>query len=149
MITFFVPGTPVAKGSARAFFRKGMKHPVVVQDNAERQRPWASLISLKAEEAGLRPVAGGVTLTLRFQMPRPKAHFRADGTVKPTFTILRHTKKPDLDKLVRLVKDALKGIGYSDDSEVFHVDAEKFYGPNPGVSIAIEPAQERKEAVVS
>ena len=63
-ITLFVPGIPVAKGSARAFYRKGMAHPVVVQDNAARQKPWASLISLTAEQAGLHPLAGGCVLRI-------------------------------------------------------------------------------------
>lgn len=134
MITFFVPGVPVAKGSAKAFFRKGMKFPVVVQDNVEKQRPWASLISLKAEEAGCTPVTGGCALTLLFWMPRPKCHYRASGELKPAARV-PHTKKPDLDKLLRCVKDALSGIAYQDDSQVTRIEAKKEYlhmGRQPG-----------------
>lgn len=140
MITFFVPGVPVPKGSARAFMRRGMAHPVVVQDNAEKQKPWASLISLKAEAAGCRPETCGVRLGLTFSMPRPKAHYRASGELKPTapYTV---TKKPDLDKLVRLVLDALSGVAYADDCQVVRVAASKRYAEGgAGVDIAIEYA---------
>ena len=146
MTGFFVPGTPVPKGSARAFVNKYTGRASVVQDNAERQRPWASLISLKAEEAGLRPIAGGCRLRLRFRMPRPKAHLRTNGDVKPAAVRLPHTKKPDCDKLVRLVLDALTGIAYVDDSQVVGIYAEKFYvfPSMAGCEITIEPAKEEE-----
>ena len=79
MITFFVPGTPVAKGSAKAFYNKKAKRAFVVQDNSERQKPWASLISLKAEEAGLKPV--NVPIILRTDL-------RTDSFQEPV-TLLR------------------------------------------------------------
>lgn len=139
-ITFFVPGTPVAKGSARAFFRKGMAHPVVVQDNSERQKPWASLISIMAQQAGLSPVENGCVLHLCFNMPRPKSHFRANGDVKPAHFERPHTSKPDLDKLIRCVLDALTGVAYLDDSQVVFVNAKKEYAhPSmAGCSIGVE-----------
>ncbi len=140
MMTFFVPGIPVAKGSARAFFRKGMAHPVVVQDNSERQKPWASLISLLAQQAGLSPVENGCALQLCFNMPRPKSHLRKGGDVKPAWFDKPHTSKPDLDKLIRCVLDALTGIAYLDDSQVVSVDAKKDYvhPAMAGCSIGVE-----------
>ena len=60
-------------------------------------------------------------------MPRPKAHLRANGDVKEAAQTLIHTKKPDIDKLVRLVLDALTGIAYVDDSQVVLLYAEKSY----------------------
>jgi Holliday junction resolvase RusA-like endonuclease len=36
--------------------------------------------------------------------------------------------KPDLDKLLRLVNDALTGIAYLDDGQVVKATAEKYYG---------------------
>jgi crossover junction endodeoxyribonuclease RusA len=126
-ITFFVPGTHVPKGSARAYVNRYTGRAAVVQDNADRQRPWASLISLMAQEAGLRPVDGGVALTLTFNMPRPKYHFKPDGSLKPSFRALAHTKRPDIDKLAMCVLDALTGVAYADDSQVVKFNAWKWY----------------------
>jgi crossover junction endodeoxyribonuclease RusA len=135
--TFFVPGTPVAKGSAKAFYRAGMKHAVVLQDNAELQKPWASLISVLAGQAGLTPRTEGCSLGLTFHMPRPKSHLRANGEVKDRAHIA-HTKKPDIDKLVRCVLDALTGIAYADDSQVARVEAIKRYANDGRHGCAIE-----------
>jgi Holliday junction resolvase RusA-like endonuclease len=141
MITFFVPGIPIAKGSAKAFFNKGMKHAVVVQDNAARQKPWASMISYCAQEAGCCLSPSAIAITLHFTMPRPKSHY---GTGKNAAILKRfvpdyHTAKPDLDKLIRCVKDALTGVAWKDDSQVcFMGEVWKKYGETPGVLIKIE-----------
>lgn len=47
--------------------------------------------------------------------------------------------RPDLDNLVKLVKDALNGVAYVDDSQVAHLRAEKLYGPTAYTSVAVEP----------
>lgn len=134
----FVPGIPVPKGSARAFFNKKLGRSFVVQTNAERQKPWASMISLTAQEAGLTPCSQGVSLILTFYMPRPKNHFRSNGSLKPVSESTEHLKKPDLDKLIRCVLDALTGIAYLDDSQVLRIDALKCYSSVSGCSIVIE-----------
>ncbi len=126
--TFFVPGIPVPKGSARAFVNRYTGRASVVQTNADKQKPWASLITLSAQEVGLHPVVGvGITLGLTFRMPRPKSHFKPDGSVRPRFATVEHVKKPDIDKLIRCVVDALTGVAYVDDSQVVIISAVKRY----------------------
>jgi Holliday junction resolvase RusA-like endonuclease len=151
MITFFVPGTPVPKGSAKAYMKKGMRFPVVIQDNVEKQKPWASLIGytaaqeVKGKQHNL--FTGPVYLSLKFIFPRPKSHY---GTGKNAATLKAnaheyHTTKPDLDKLVRCVKDALTGIVWVDDSVVVFISAVKLYESNveprcsrPGVIVTVK-----------
>lgn len=142
MISFFVAGVPVPKGSAKAFMRPGMKHPSVVQDNKEKQKPWASAIGYAAQQEVTEPIqAGPVAVDILFYMPRLKGHYgtgKNAGVVKesaPTY----HTAKPDLDKLVRCVKDALTGIVWKDDAQVATVQAVKMYSEQPGARIRIEP----------
>jgi Holliday junction resolvase RusA-like endonuclease len=122
---------------------KGMKFPVVIQDNSERQKPWAS-IALTAQQKGCSIIDGPVEIRLRFVMPRLKSHFRtvkgAPGPVKPNAP-LYHTSKPDLDKLIRCVKDALTSVAWKDDSQVADVTAIKCYGERPGVFISITAIQ--------
>jgi hypothetical protein len=50
-------------------------------------------------------------------------------------------KKPDLDKLVRSVKDALKNVVWADDSQVTFIRAMKAYavgGDAPRVLVSVE-----------
>jgi Holliday junction resolvase RusA-like endonuclease len=141
MMSFFVAGIPVPKGSAKAFMRKGMKFPAVVQDNAERQKPWASSIGYAAQQEGIAMMSGPVEIRIIFFMPYRKSHFgtgKNANTLKPNVEKY-HTSKPDLDKLIRCVKDALTGIAWRDDSQVAVVCAGKCYGLEPGARITVSP----------
>lgn len=140
MSGFFVPGTPVPKGSAKAFVIKGTNRAIVTQTNRDKQKPWASLISLTAKQAYPEMLHGPISLSLSFTMPRPKGHY---GTGKNSNVVKSgapswHTSKPDLDKLVRCVKDALTGIVWLDDSQVVRLaNVTKTYGTAPGVYIEV------------
>lgn len=141
--SFFVAGVPVPKGSAKAFMRPDAKFPIVMQDNREKQKPWASAISYTAQQSGVKYIERGpVALGVIFYMPRIGTHFgtgKNAGVLKhsaPTY----HTAKPDLDKLLRCVKDALTGVAWKDDAQVAVVrELMKIYGEyTPGAIITIE-----------
>lgn len=140
---FFVPGIPVPKGSAKAFMRKGMRFPVVMQDNAEKQKPWASLIAYTAMQNNPVLIATGVRVDMHFYFPRPKSQVGKRG-LKPSAPGA-HLTKPDLDKLVRCVFDALTGICYHDDSQICSQEAhkgwvdERFFDGRAGVLITVRP----------
>lgn len=125
-IKFTVPGIPVPKGSARAFVNKRTGKAIVMQTNREKQKPWASMISFMAEQAGVRPHSGPVLVAMQFRFPRPKAHYNSKGELKPKAGIY-HNTKPDVDKLVRCVFDALTGIAWKDDSQAHITSAVKAY----------------------
>lgn len=149
MITFFVPGIPVPKGSAKAFMRKGMRFPVVVQDNAEKQKPWASMIGYTAKQAGVEMVTGPVSIAMLFIFPRPKSHYgtgKNAGILKP-WAPYYHVVKPDQDKLVRCVKDALTGIAWVDDCQAcMYPLVTKVYGDTPGVQITLDAIEDKKRS---
>lgn len=140
MISFFVAGVPVPKGSAKAFLHSKTNKVVVRQDNVEAQKPWASMIGYAAQQHFESKLVGPVSIHLTFIMPRLKSHY---GTGKNATTLKEsapayHTTKPDLDKLIRCVKDALTNIAWGDDSQVARVAAEKGYGDSPGVFVNIK-----------
>lgn len=41
---------------------------------------------------------------------------------------IKHTKKPDVDNVAYLSTNAMKGIIYKDDSQIFHLEVIKMYG---------------------
>lgn len=131
-VTFFVPGKPEPQGSARAFVVKGK--PVVTSDNPE-VKSWRGVVTTAASTAmGGRPPEpdGPVTVHIVFVMPRPKSH--------PKTRKLPHTKKPDLDKLVRAVFDGLTAVVFRDDSQVTTVISTKHYameGEAPGAQVMV------------
>lgn len=47
------------------------------------------------------------------------------------------TKKPDADNICKLVLDALNGIAYRDDKQVFSVSIAKIYSHTDSISVAV------------
>lgn len=124
-IAFTVYGTPIPKGSTRAFMPKGARFPIVTADNA-KTKPWQEAIVAAAVEArnGGTPIAEPVTLYAIFYLPRPKSAPRR---------VVYPAKKPDLDKLVRTLKDGLTRAGiYHDDGQVITVHAHKCFAGGQG-----------------
>jgi crossover junction endodeoxyribonuclease RusA len=119
-LRFVVFGVPIPKGSARAFIPKGWTRPIITAANA-KSKPWQESVVAAAREAlaGAEPIADPVALTVSFYLPRPKSAPKR---------ITKPAKKPDLDKLLRCIKDGLTRAGvYHDDSQVVEVQALKAF----------------------
>lgn len=138
MIEFTVHGIPVPQGSKKVFGK------AVVETNEARLRPWRQEVAAAAAEAmaGREPLHEPVIVIFNFCLPRPKGHYgtgRNAGTLKPSAPEFS-ASKPDLDKLVRAVLDALTGVAFRDDAQVAHLHAEKTYdgeGRKPGVRVKV------------
>ena len=140
MIEFTVYGKAAGKGSKRIGRARGGR-PIILDDNA-RTKPWQQAVQAAAIEAmGIptEPFAGPVSVSVIIQIARPKGHFgsgRNASTLKPNAPLWCLTR-PDVDKVVRTVLDALTGIAYRDDSQV-GIDAPvKTYGTMDRVTIRI------------
>ena len=76
------------------------------------------------------PLAGDIMVKLIFVMPRPQNHFRT-GKYKHLLKDNmpeRHSIKPDLDNLVKMICDILQPQFIIDDSQICMLQAEKIYG---------------------
>ena len=131
IITFTVFGKPAQMGSKKAFYIKSLNRSTIVDDNSDKQKAWAASVAQTASHvmAGRPLLAGPVSLHLQFYFARPKAHY---GTGKNASTLkqsapLRHTQTPDVDKLVRCLGDALTGIVYRDDRQVYEIAASRHW----------------------
>lgn len=138
MLTIRVPGIPVPQGSMRALGPGRLIH-----NNNDRLKPWRQAIT----NAAMQAVRGDDTWTrlgpMRvdavFTLPRPKAHYRANGDLKPAAPNL-HDKRGDLDKFIRAALDALTDAGiWVDDAQVCAITATKKYGTHPGAEFTITP----------
>ena len=50
---------------------------------------------------------------------------------------IRPCKKPDVDNIIKVVFDALNGIAYKDDTQIFEVHAVKRYGETARVEVEL------------
>lgn len=126
----FIPGTPQPQGSHKAFIVGGYAK---VTDSNKSLNPWRADI-----HAGVRAVTGDqvvfpvepVALAMVFVMPRRAA--------EPKRVTPPHIRKPDTDKLMRAVADALTGLIYRDDSQITDIHATKRtarIGETPGAHL--------------
>ena len=122
--SFFVPGEPITEGSTRAF--TSGQRVVVTHDRGPELDQWrlkvAHAAQAAAQDAGWEPrYDGPVAVTAAFFLPRPKSAKKR---------LVPHVK-PDLDKLIRAVGDALapyKQLGVlKDDSRIVTWRATKDY----------------------
>lgn len=127
---FFVAGTPVCMGSARAAIFKG--RALLVQHNGGKIRTWQRAIKVVASaNAPDAPLDCPVRVAMTFTLERPG---------KPKFSSAPAAMF-DVDKLVRAALDALTGCIYVDDSRVVQLRATKEWAsPDElsGVYIAVE-----------
>jgi Holliday junction resolvase RusA-like endonuclease len=129
-----VIATPAPQGSKGFMGIKGGKGILI--ESCKRVKPWRESVVWAAREAGGR-VAGPVSVTMAFTLPKPKSAPKGRKTWPD--------RKPDLSKLVRSTEDALTDAGvWEDDARVIQCVATKMYpgeGANaldiPGVIIWI------------
>lgn len=138
MIQFTVYGDPAPKGSARAFVPKGWTRPVITSATKglkDWERKIAAVASLQSN--GIL-FTGPLELNISFHLSRPKS--------LPTKTV-DHTKRPDLDKLIRGATDALTGVIWKDDAQLVVITAAKYYAATteeaPRAVFAISTLEER------
>lgn len=128
-VTFAVRGLPQAQGSSRAFIAGGRAHIAT-----EGNRPgsplgaWRTAIATEARAAiGSQPaLEGPVSVSCDFVMRRPRSHYRANGELKASAPPWC-ASKPDADKLLRALLDAITGVVIRDDAQVASVHARKPY----------------------
>lgn len=127
---FMVRGLPAAQGSKRHVGRG-----VMVEQAGPKLKSWREAVRSEASrvlelDAAAGPIDGPVQLTLRFYLPRPKAHYRTGKHAHelrgdaPLFV----ATTPDVDKLARSTTDALTDAGmWRDDRQVAELVASKVY----------------------
>lgn len=110
MITFEVPGIPVAKARPRVVRVRGVTRTFTPQQTID----FENRVRLAAQAAGAKPIDGPVELLVYAFWPLPKSQHRKKEPRRGSFK----TTKPDWDNIGKAVSDALNGIAYTDDSQV-------------------------------
>ncbi len=126
-IKFKITGTPVPKGRPR-FFRRGKYMGTYTPSNT---RKWEEFVRFQAIRYTPQTLwEGPISMTLKFLILRPKSLPKK---------VVWHIKKPDVDNLAKSIKDALQGIIYRTDSQIFSLTVMKEYSPSEcGVEVEMD-----------
>jgi Holliday junction resolvase len=116
-IKFVVDGKPSSQGSMTAVYNRRLGVARVRHVNAPALSLWRQQCREAAKMAKAEVWDGPVGIKISF------------GIAAPINQKHGYPKRPDLDKLVRSVLDALTGTCYRDDSQVIMLTAEKMWQP--------------------
>jgi len=131
-----VPGDPVGKGRPRMTTRAGFAHAYSPPKTVDAEKRIQT--AFKAVYRNYEPIAKGTPIRARI-----KAFYAEPASMSKTLRnaaeagLLKPTKKPDLDNVVKLILDALNGLAYEDDSSICSIEAEKYYSTEPRIMIEI------------
>jgi len=80
---------------------------------------------------------GPIRLSLRayFQIPKSASKKKQEQML---YNKILPTKRPDLDNVIKIVKDALNGIAWHDDSQVVDLHGSKSYSYEPRVEVTVD-----------
>jgi len=131
-IQISIPGKPIAKKRPKFYRRGGFVGAYNAQETEEGKFQLLANSQIKLAE----PLTGPIGLDCIFYMPIPSGTSKVKIDRMTKFDV-PHVKKPDLDNMLKFVKDCLNGIAWKDDSQVARIEACKVYGSNPRTDITI------------
>lgn len=122
-VTLVIPGSPIPKGRARST-RTGRHYTPAATRAAE-----AAVRAVWHEATGLgrKPHTGPVTVEMEavFSVPQSWPKWKRELALAGSWP---HLSRPDVDNLIKLVKDGLNAVAWLDDSQVTNVSGSKYYG---------------------
>jgi len=133
-LLFTADGIPAPQGSKRIV--PTSRGPRVIESSGEKLKTWRRTVTAAAARAHVGgPITGPVVVTVNFHLVAPQ---------RPRFTT--PAARPDLDKLLRAVLDALTDAEvWEDDGQVIALSASKRWSSAtypPGATILVERVNE-------
>lgn len=135
VVSFTIPGAPVAKGRPKFSVRGGFAKAYTPAKTRNAEKHIAECFKQAYPDFKM-PVKGPIKLYVTFFMPIPTSLSKKKQK-ELAAVCAWHTKKPDLDNLVKLVNDALNGIAWEDDSCIVSTRASKCYYSTPSTFVEI------------
>ena len=134
LVRFTIPGEPVGKGRPKfttvgGYPRVYTPAKTTAYENKVKLCYVANCKNIK--------FGGPLSVVYKFYFPIPKSTSK-----KQTLLMLdgkiNHTKKPDLDNVIKAVTDGLNGIAFDDDKQIVELHAVKLYSDKPRAEVEIE-----------
>jgi Holliday junction resolvase RusA-like endonuclease len=133
-IRFTLPITPTAQARPKTTVRNGYGHAYKTDAQEANER---TLEACLLPHKPAKPIEGPVSLTVFAYMPVPKSASKAKRRAIEAGEI-RHTKKPDLDNIVKQLKDCLTRLQFwRDDCQVVSLRAVKIYAGTGSWAVTI------------
>lgn len=143
-VKFCILGEPQGKGRPR--FRSAGSY--VTTYTPDKTAAYENLVKIEYErQCSGKRFEDGEALDMRifayYGIPqsasKKKKTLMLDGLIRPT-------KKPDMDNVVKVIADSLNNVAYKDDTQVVDTMVRKFYSDTPRVDVVIKTAIPKTQA---
>lgn len=135
-IQFVVPGPPQGKARPRVVRAKNGMSMTYTPDKTVAYEELVRL-RFKAATQGFRfadDAQLAMQITAFYPIPKSKSkRIQADMLAG----VLRPTKKPDCDNVIKIICDALNELAYKDDAQIVVTQMSKYYGEVPRTLVKI------------
>jgi len=138
VIRFVVPGEPQGKGRARV----GRIGQHVRMFTPAKTAAYEGLVAHAAQSAmsGRALLVGACRIDLDVVCTVPASWSKRKQS-EALHGLIRPTKKPDADNVLKAVCDGINGVVWADDTQAVDVTLRKRYGPVPGVWVFVAEVQ--------
>ncbi|HBG0910380.1 TPA: RusA family crossover junction endodeoxyribonuclease [Clostridioides difficile] len=130
-VNFTIDGEPIGKERPR------MNCITKRTYTPNKTRDYEDLIKWLYQSKIKHYFTGYIKMTLRCYYSIAKSNSKKVKEQKRN-NVLRPSKKPDIDNVVKIVADALNEIAYKDDTQIVEVVASKYYSDKPRVEVILE-----------
>ncbi|EML9212994.1 RusA family crossover junction endodeoxyribonuclease [Clostridioides difficile] len=130
-VNFTIDGEPVGKERPR--FNLATKRTYT----PNKTKSYEELIKWLYQSKVKYYFEGYIKMTIRFYYSIAKSNSKKVKEQKRN-NVLRPSKKPDIDNVIKVVADSLNGIAYKDDTQIVEVVASKYYSDKPRVEVMLE-----------
>lgn len=99
-------GPAQTQGSKRGFIHPHLKRVVIVDDNDKALKSWRQeIVEAMLRSKPEKPLNCAVAVSILIYVPRPLAHYRTNGELKPNAARVPAVGR-DIDKIARAILDA-------------------------------------------
>ena len=134
-VTFTIPGDPKGKGRPR-FSRAGA---YVKTYTPTETAAYENLVRIEYERQCKHRFPDDAMLDMRiiayYSIPKSAGKKKR---LKMLDNLIRPTKKPDMDNVIKVIADSLNQIAYKDDTQIVDAQVRKFYSDEPRVVVMIQ-----------
>lgn len=135
IIQFEVPGAVQAQERPR-FSRRGAH---VVTHDAPKSKSYKDLVKIVAwQNKPSEPILEPIKLEVDVYIVPPKKYHTKPKQALIASGELRPTTKPDLDNLVKGIKDGCSKIIWHDDAQIVEMIVRKFYDMQPRAEVTVK-----------
>ena len=134
-IDLVIDGDPIGKGRPRVTSRGSFAHAYTPTKtkNYEKLIQNTYLSNYTYEDILEGPVEAN--LIAYFPIPETTSKKKKELLLR---NYEKHTKKPDIDNVVKSVFDALNNLAFTDDSNIISLTAKKLYSDKPRVELHLK-----------